>query len=122
MDADDHGNGREQRCLSVEDRLELERLDGVRNELQELFERLYIDHKNLHSQHEKVVRNAEKLARKYFEMDDRTYLKQWRKLHEEEIVSNELGTTIRQYAEKVLEQREQVWRARERLIKDSARC
>ena len=122
MDADDHGNGREQRCLSVEDRLELERLDGVRNELQAQFERLYIDHKNLHSQHEKAVRNAGKLAEKYFEMDNRTYLKQWRKLHEEEIVSHELETTIRQYAEKVLKLRQEIWQQRERLLEGRKPC
>jgi len=122
MHLDDQQNGREQHCLSVEDRLELERLDGVGNELQAQFERLYIDHKNLHIQHEKAVRNAGKLAQKYFEMDNRTYLKQWRKLHEEEITSHELGTTVRQFAEKVLKQKEEVWQARQRLIKDRAPC
>jgi hypothetical protein len=48
--------GRGQRCLSVEERLEIEWLDSVRNELQAEYERLYIDYEILHGQHEKTVR------------------------------------------------------------------
>jgi len=116
VDADDNGNGRRQRCLSTKERLEIARLDRLMTELQAEFERLYDDYKNLHSQHEKTFMDGKALEQKYLEMDSRTFRKQWRKLFEEEITLQELGTTIRQHAKKVLERSEEVWQARERLI------
>ena len=122
VNADNHQDGCGQRCPPVDERLEIERLDRVRDELQVEYERLYIDHKNLHRQYEKVVENAKQLESDYFGMDNRTYRKRWRNLYEEEVALQELGATIRQYAEKVREKREKVWLVRERLIKDSAAC
>ena len=120
MKADDNGNGngRGRSRLSAEERLEIERLDDVGNKLQAEFENLYIDYKNLHSRHERAFTNGKELERKYFDMDVWTYRKQWRKLLEEEIVLQELGATVRQYAEDVRKCREEVWQTKYRLMKN----
>lgn len=120
MHADNHRHGRGQRRLSVEESLKLELLDAVRKELQTAYERLYIDHENLRSQHEQAVKNAKELEQKRSEIDDGTYRKKWRRFYEEEIALQELGATIRQYAEEVRKRRDDVAKARERLMKKSA--
>lgn len=120
MDADNHRHGRGQRRLSVEESLKLELLDAVRKELQTAYERLYIDHENLRSQHEQAVKNAKELEQKRSEIDDGTYRKKWRRFYEEEIALQELGATIRQYAEEVRKRRDDAAKARERLMKKSA--
>ena len=122
MEAEDHQNGRRQRCRPMKDGSEIERLEGLRNELQAEYERLYIDHQNLYSQHEKTVWNAKDLELKGFELDNRTYRTQWQKFYEEEIALQELGATIRQYAERVRNRREEILQAIERLMKKWEPC
>jgi len=119
MNSNNHGDGGGRHGLSAAERLEIERLDIVRSQLQAEYVRLYFDHRYLCRQHEKVVRNARELERKHFKMDSRAYRKQWRKLYEEEIALQELGATVRQYAEDVRKHKEEVWLARERLIKNA---
>ena len=119
MDVDNHGNGGP-RSLSEEERLKIKRLAIVNDELKEEYDRLYIDFKYLRSRHEEVVRTAKELERKHSEMDNRTYRKPWRKFYEEEVTLQELGTTIRQYAEKVRKNRAEVWQTIERLMGDGA--
>jgi len=110
---------RVKRCHPVKGGLELDLLDGVISELQEEYERLYAGYRKIHSQHENAVRNAKELENRHSEMDSRTYRKRWRGLYEEEIALQELGATVRHYAEKIRQQREAVWFMREMLIKKS---
>jgi hypothetical protein len=118
----DRRNGQKRRCLSAYEISELERLDGVTNELQEEYDRLYIGYENLRTKHETAFINAKILEQKYLKMDYPTYRREWRKFYEEEITSQELGVTIRRYAENLLNQRNEIRQARDRFIKKRVPC
>jgi len=122
MDTDGYRKRRRQSCRSVEDELEIVRLEACGSELQAEYERLYTDYKNLHSQHKEAVMNAKILERKHSQMDSRAYRKQWRTFYEEEIASQELGVTIRQYAEGLRNQKNEIIQTRNRLMKEGNPC
>lgn len=122
MAEDEHKNAPVLHCFSQQEKAEMERLGSLGDELTAEHRRLFTEYEEIHLQHERAVKAADRLERKRQEMDQREYRAKWQRLYEEEITLHELGETTRKYAEEVRHRADEALQARQKLLAEGRPC